>query len=114
MIVESLAWLGALVSCLLSIPQLIQALHSDRLDGVSATTYLLVLANAVVWAAWAVLAGQYAAGVPALVNGPAAVLILARLHRTRQSTAPRQPSRPSTDALRADVPDPQPCVGSSA
>jgi len=80
MIIELLAWLGALLSCLLSVPQLVRALHGDRLDGVSSTTYWLVLANAAVWGVWAVLAGQYAAGVPALVNGPAAVLILARLH----------------------------------
>ena len=30
MIIESLAWFGALLSCLLSVPQLVQALHSDR------------------------------------------------------------------------------------
>ena len=84
MIIELLAWLGALLSCLLSLPQLVHALHSDRLDGVSSTTYWLVLANATVWGIWALFAEQYAAGVPALVNGPAAVLIITRLHRTRQ------------------------------
>jgi uncharacterized protein with PQ loop repeat len=89
MMIESLAWLGALLSCLLSLPQAVQVLHSDRLDGVSATTYVLVLANAAVWGAWAMLAGQYAAGVPALVNGPAAILIIARLHRIHRATPGR-------------------------
>ncbi len=38
-------------------------------------------------AAWSVLTGEYAAGVPALVNGPAALLILRRLHRSQRSVA---------------------------
>lgn len=80
MIIELLAWSGALLSSLLSLPQLVQALRSKRLDGVSAATYWLVLGNALVWASWAILVEQYAAGVPALVNGPAAILILVRLH----------------------------------
>jgi uncharacterized protein with PQ loop repeat len=82
-IVEMLAWSGALLSCLLSIPQAVQVLTTDRLDGVSAATYWIVLANATVWASWSILAAEYAAGVPSLVNGPAAVLILARLRRAR-------------------------------
>jgi uncharacterized protein with PQ loop repeat len=93
MIIESLAWCCALLSCLLSVPQLVRALRGDRLDGVSATTYLLVLANATVWGVWAILVGQYAAGVPALVNGPAAVLILARLHRAPSCISSRWPCR---------------------
>jgi uncharacterized protein with PQ loop repeat len=80
MIIELLAWSGALLSSLLSVPQLVQALRSKRLDGVSAATYWLVLGNAFVWAGWAILTAQYAAGVPALVNGPVAVVILVRLH----------------------------------
>lgn len=80
MIIDVLAWSGALLSSLLSLPQLLRALRSERLDGLSATTYWLVLGNALVWAAWSVLAEEYAAGLPALVNGPAAILILVRLH----------------------------------
>jgi uncharacterized protein with PQ loop repeat len=81
-IITILAWSGALLSSLLAIPQAIQTLRSDRLEGVSATTYGIVLGNATVWAAWAWLTGHYAAGVPSLVNGPAALLILYRLRRT--------------------------------
>jgi uncharacterized protein with PQ loop repeat len=84
MILAILAWSGALLSCLLTIPQAARTLRSDRLDGISATTYWIVLANAIVWGAWSLLAAQYAAGVPALVNGPAAVLILRRLHRNHR------------------------------
>jgi uncharacterized protein with PQ loop repeat len=83
MIIAVMAWSGALLPCQLSVPQLAHALRSQRLDGVSAATYWLVLGNAGVWAAWAVQAGEYAAGVPSLVNGPAAIVILARLQVAR-------------------------------
>jgi uncharacterized protein with PQ loop repeat len=86
-IVTILAWTGAFLSCLLTIPQAVRTLRSDRLDGLSATTYWIVFGNAAVWAVWSVLTGEYAAGVPALVNGPAALLILRRLHRSQQSIA---------------------------
>ena len=89
MIIAILAWSGALLSSLLSVPQLLQALRSTRLDGISSATYWLVLGNATVWAAWAILTGEYAAGVPSLVNGPAALLIIVRL---RQARRPSQPS----------------------
>jgi uncharacterized protein with PQ loop repeat len=84
MIITMLAWTGALLSCLLTIPQAVQTLRSERLEGVSVATYWIVLANAAVWATWAVFTGEYAAGVPALVNGPAAVLILRRLHHVHR------------------------------
>jgi hypothetical protein len=74
----------------------------DRLDGLSATTYWIVFGNAAVWATWSVLTGEYAAGVPALVNGPAALLILRRLHRSHRSV-PRithlQPCEPELPLL---------------
>jgi uncharacterized protein with PQ loop repeat len=86
-IVTILAWTGAFLSCLLTIPQAVRTLRSDRLDGLSATTYWIIFANAAVWALWSVLAGEYAAGVPSLVNGPAALLILRRMHHSQRSVA---------------------------
>jgi uncharacterized protein with PQ loop repeat len=97
-IITILAWTGAFLSCLLTIPQAVRTLRSDRLDGLSAATYWIIFANAAAWAAWSALTGEYAAGVPALVNGPAALLILRRLHHSQRSVAPathRQPSEPS-------------------
>jgi uncharacterized protein with PQ loop repeat len=85
--VTILAWTGAFLSCVLTIPQAVRTLRSDRLDGLSATTYWIIFANAVVWASWSTLSGEYAAGVPSLVNGPAALLILRRLDHTQQSDA---------------------------
>ena len=87
-IITILAWTGAVLSCLLTIPQAVRTLRSDRLDGLSAATYWIIFGNAAVWAAWSVLAGEYAAGVPSLVNGPVALLILRRLYRSQRSVAP--------------------------
>jgi uncharacterized protein with PQ loop repeat len=92
MMITILAWAGALLSCLLTIPQAARTLRSDRLDGISAATYWIVLGNAVVWATWSLLTAQYAAGVPALVNGPAAVLILRRLHRNHPALTSDTPA----------------------
>ena len=40
--VEMLAWCGAALSCILSLPQAIRALHAEHLDGISAATYVIV------------------------------------------------------------------------
>jgi hypothetical protein len=50
--VEVLAWCGAALSCLLAAPQAIRVLRTERLEGISASTYWIVLTNAVVGAAW--------------------------------------------------------------
>jgi uncharacterized protein with PQ loop repeat len=96
-----LAWLGAALSCLLTIPQAVRTVRSHRLDGISATTYWIVLGNAITWAVWSLLTEQYAAGVPALVNGPAAVLILLRLHRADHLPASR--ARIAYASARSDL-----------
>ena len=83
--IEALAWTGAALSTLLGLPQAVRALRTDHLEALSATTYWLTLASAAVWAAWSILTGNLAAGVPALVNGPAAVLILIRLEAARRA-----------------------------
>ena len=87
MIITILAWTGAFLACLLTIPQAVRTLRCDRLDGLSATTYWIIFANATVWASWAGLADEYAAGLPSLVNGPAALLILRRMHHIQRSVA---------------------------
>jgi len=84
--VEVLGWFGAALSCMLSIPQALRVLRAERLDGISAATYWIVLINAAVWALWSLLTGEHAAGVPALINGPAAILILRQLVITRSAS----------------------------
>ena len=73
------------LSCGINLPQVVRTMHAKRLDGISGATYRLVLANAAAWTAWSLLTGEYAAGVPALINGPVAIGILHRLFATRQT-----------------------------
>ena len=81
--VEVLAWCAAALSCLLAAPQAIRVLRTERLEGISALTYWIVLTNAAVWAAWSLLTLELAPGVPALVSGSAAILNTAILEWTR-------------------------------
>jgi len=94
-VAELLGWCGAALSCLICLPQVVRTIRAERLDGISASTYWLVLANAAVWTAWSLVTGAYAAGVPALINGPAAVMILHRLVAVRRpSSEPANAQRP--------------------
>ena len=87
MVAELLGWFGAGLSCVISLPQVVRTIHAKQLDGISPATYWLVLANAAAWIAWSLLTGEYAAGVPALVNGPVAIVILHRLVATRHTAS---------------------------
>ena len=82
---ELLGWFGATLSCVISLPQVVRTMRAKQLDGISSATYWLVLANAAAWTAWSLLTGEYAAGVPALVNGPVAIVILHRVVATRHT-----------------------------
>jgi uncharacterized protein with PQ loop repeat len=84
-VAELLGWFGAGLSCVISLPQVVRTMRAKRLDGISCATYWLVLANAAAWTAWSLLTGEHAAGVPALINGPVAVVILHRLVATRHT-----------------------------
>jgi uncharacterized protein with PQ loop repeat len=83
-VIEWLAWAGAALSSLITLPQTVRLLRGNSRDGVSATTYWLTVANACVWAAWAVTTGQLVAALPSAVNGPAATVVLVQLHRGRR------------------------------
>jgi uncharacterized protein with PQ loop repeat len=101
-VAELLGWFGAGLSCMISVPQVVRTLRAKRLDGISSATYWLVLVNAAAWTAWSLLTGEYAAGVPALVNGPVAIVILHRLVATRHT--PRR-SEFDTEFAKARPPD---------
>ena len=101
MVAELLGWFGACLSCVISLPQVVRTMRTKRLDGIASATYWLVLANAAAWTGWSLLTGEYAAGVPALVNGPAAIVILHRVLATRHTarrsqfeTSSQKPSPP--------------------
>jgi uncharacterized protein with PQ loop repeat len=98
-----LAWCGAALSCLLCLPQALRTLRlAQRLDGISAGTYWIVLANATVWVAWSLLTGELAVGVPGLINAPAALLVLRRLAAARHAS----PSQCLDDRRRTAAPGP--------
>jgi uncharacterized protein with PQ loop repeat len=101
---EMLGWCGAVLSCVISLPQVMRTIRAKQSDGISAATYWLVLANAAVWTAWSLVSGVYAAGVPALVNGPAAVLILHRLFVARHESSSHLCSR--TNSVRRSLSQP--------
>ena len=86
MVAELLGWFGAGLSCVISLPQVVRTVRAKQLDGISSATYWLVLANAAAWTAWSLVTGEYAAGLPALVNGPVAIVILHRVAVTRHDT----------------------------
>jgi hypothetical protein len=73
---------------------------------------MIVLSNAAVWATWSLLTGEYAAGIPGLINGPAAILILHRLmiahHKRRiKSQMTFGPAARSLTCARQPVDRPQ-------
>jgi len=113
-IVEMLAWCGAALSCLLCVPQAARTLRAERLDGIAASTYWIALANSAVWVAWSLLTGEHAAGAPALVTGPAAILVLRRLAAARgrrwRSAAEASAVTLACDAPRPRVGLPQRCA----
>jgi uncharacterized protein with PQ loop repeat len=85
-VAELLGWFGAGLSCVISLPQVVRTVRAKQLEGISSATYWLVLANAAAWTAWSLFTGEYAGGVPALVNGPVAIVILHRLAVARHDT----------------------------
>jgi uncharacterized protein with PQ loop repeat len=89
-VAELLGWIAAGLSCVISLPQVVRAIRAKQLDGISSATYWLVLANATAWTTWSLFTGEYAAGVPALVNGPVAIVILRRLAVDRHNTPDRE------------------------
>lgn len=86
--VHALGYAGAIASCLLVLPQAVRVSRFDRdaeaLAGVSTGALCASVVNACLWLAWAGLSGAYPAGVPSLVNGPAAAFCLVRLLRARR------------------------------
>lgn len=97
---ELLGWFAAGLPCVISLPQVLRTVRSKQLDGISSATYWLVLANAAAWSVWSLLTGEYVAAVPAMVNGPAAIVILHRLVATspHASSERHTPRRSDVDA----------------
>jgi len=90
--IQILGVVAAATSTVLFLPQAAQAWRVRRdahaLRGLSVGTYVLVLANAVLWGVYAVLTGALWSGAPGLLNGPLAIAMIwlilnARIRKTR-------------------------------
>jgi hypothetical protein len=77
----------------------------DRLRGVSVTSQVLLLLNAVLWGVYAVAAQSLWVGAPGLVNAPLAVVTIVVLRRSASARreAPRAAAPASTTPAVAPV-----------
>lgn len=85
--VELVGFLASAVSLVLWWPQAVRVwqLRHDgtELGGVSIATQVLLLANALLWAVYALLTGSFWVGAPGLVNAPLALGTIALVRRSR-------------------------------
>jgi hypothetical protein len=109
--VDALGWTGSAASCLIVAPQAWRTWthrhDAAALSGVSVAAMLFVVANSVVWAAWAVLEEAYPAGLPSLINGPAAAAtaVAVVIGRRRQGPGDQSSdSAPITSSSRLRAP----------
>ena len=91
-VAEVVGFLGSAVSFVLWLPQAGLAWRNrhDRraLAGLSLGTFILVLCNAALWAAYAVLTKAWWVGVPGLVNAPLALMMIVLVLQARMGGAP--------------------------
>lgn len=87
LITEATGFLASLIAFILFLPQARRTwqVRSDAhaLAGVSTGTQWLLLANAVLWGGYAVLAEAFWVGAPGLVNAPLAIATLLLISRGR-------------------------------
>jgi len=99
--IEFLGFAASLVSLVLWWPQAIRVWHGrrsvDRLSGVSISSQVLLLTNAALWGAYAVITGSLWVGVAGAVNAPLAVATIVILHSGRRER-PRLTPAGATDA----------------
>lgn len=69
-------------------PQVLLAARSDRLDGLSAPTWRVAFADAVLWGTYGFGTGEPMTAVYGVVLGSAAIFILSRLRITRTGREP--------------------------
>lgn len=69
-------------------PQVLLAARSDRLAGISAPTWRVALADAVLWGTYGLGTGEPMTAVYGIVLGASAIFILARLRITRAARLP--------------------------
>jgi hypothetical protein len=112
----TLAWIGALTSCCLAMPQAVKAYRSTAADlaGVSIAGQLVLSANALIWIGWGVTTQQYVVGcVPSGFSLPLSLFTASKVLRSRPKLAAVQPATPTTRCGRYIAPAGERCVLSS-
>ena len=101
--IETLGFAASVVSFVLWWPQAMRVWQGRRsgahLSGVSISSQALLLVNAALWGAYAIITGSLWVGAPGVVNGPLAIVTIVILHRAR-----RQDARPHTRSAAARLP----------
>jgi len=86
--VEILGFAASVVSFVLWWPQAARVWrrrHSaEHLGGVSISSQVLLLTNAALWGAYALVTGSLWVGAPGLINAPLALVTIVILHRARR------------------------------
>ncbi|KQS97429.1 hypothetical protein ASG23_18040 [Cellulomonas sp. Leaf395] len=110
---ELAGFAGSAVSLVLWWPQALVVWQSrgdpDRLRGVSVTSQVLLLLNAVIWGAYAMSTQSLWVGAPGLVNAPLAVLtivVLRKAHRHPESLTSRRQTGDGPPSMRPPVVSP--------
>lgn len=84
---ETLGIVASVIAFVLWLPQAVKAWESrsdpHALAGVSLSTQVLVLANAVLWAGYGVETGALWVAAPGLVNAPLSLLVMGLIVRSR-------------------------------
>jgi uncharacterized protein with PQ loop repeat len=95
LVIELVGFLASAVSLVLWWPQAARVWRfrhaPDGLGGVSIPTQALLLANAALWAVYALLTGSFWVGAPGLVNAPLALGTIALVRRSRGPQAHSHP-----------------------
>ncbi len=91
--IEILGFAASVVSFVLWWPQAVRVWQCRRsvehLSGVSISSQVLLLTNASLWGAYAVVTGSLWVGAPGLVNAPVAILTIVILRRARRAQLSR-------------------------
>lgn len=91
--IEVLGFAASVVSFVLWWPQAVRVWQCRRsvehLSGVSISSQVLLLTNATLWGAYAIVTGSLWVGAPGMVNAPLAILTIVVLQRARRAHLPR-------------------------
>ena len=101
LLTEGIGFVASVISLVLWWPQAARVWRhrhdGGQLGGVSISTQVLLLGNAALWGAYAVVTGSFWVGAPGLVNVPLALLTIALVRRSRGSR-PRVSATPNARA----------------